>query len=82
MILVPQTAFSFQSFQMRRTESPITLRLSWNHVEMEVRYFLTAAGAVVLIQQNSVWGVGIDQCPRNPFGGSHHSRFFGFFQVK
>ncbi len=50
-------------------------------MEMEVRYFLATADTIVLIEQDTTWGVGTNQRPRQTFGGSHHRCFFGFFQI-
>ena len=82
VILVLQSALALQSFQVWRTKTPVAPGLSRHDVKVKVRYFLPAANPVVLVQQHSVRRVGVDQCPRQAFGGSHDGRFFGFFEVE
>lgn len=54
MIMVTGAPFLLQTFQMRWAESPVTSGLSWNDVQVKMRYFLSTANAIVPVHENAV----------------------------
>jgi hypothetical protein len=82
MIVAARPPFIRETREMRRTESPVAAGLPGYGVQVEVRHFLAAAGAVVLIHQDSVRLEGVDHCTGDPFGRRHDGSLLGVFQVQ
>lgn len=62
--------------QLRRPDSPITSGLSWNHVEVVVRHFLTAIDSVVLEIQYAQRLIQANQCDGDSLRGPDDGRCF------
>ena len=79
---MPRSAFAAQSLDVRWPKAPVAACSTRYDVQVEVGHFLSAACAVVLVQQNTVCTKPVRHCLSKALCSEHDGRTFVDLQIE